>query len=355
MITPSLHGADGISAVARLMVGGWYDAGHPCEAWVLNEPESPMVPRVPADVPIRNAHGGHWRLATWGWTGVRRPVGLVLVAHLHLLPIALPFLVRGTPVAVYLHGVEAWRRQPRWRLALLARAAGVLANSQETVRRFLETHPELDHRRYDVCPPGLDAPDRDRRPAGPPMGARPPDAVIVGRMWARERYKGHDQLLDVWADVRRAVPGAHLIIVGEGDDRARLEARVVHEGLGEAVRFTGLISASERDDLYRGARVFAMPSRGEGFGLVYLEAMHAGLPCIGSPGAAEEIIVAGETGLIVPAESRPELTRALIQLLGAPDTCERLGAAGAARVALRFTAERFAESMRAALAPVWSC
>ena len=88
-----------------------------------------------------------------------------------------------------------------------------------------------------------------------------------------------------------ARPGARLVVAGDGDDRPRLEARAAALGLGGAVLFTGFVSEATLAELYRRAAVFVMPSLGEGFGLVYLEAMRAGKPCVAARGSAAEEVV----------------------------------------------------------------
>jgi phosphatidylinositol alpha-1,6-mannosyltransferase len=101
-------------------------------------------------------------------------------------------------------------------------------------------------------------------------------------MSADERYKGHDQILDAWPVVRSRIPDARLVIVGDGDDAPRLRAKAASLGLAASVLFTGFVTEAQLAALYQKASVFAMPSREEGFGLVYLEAMARGVPCIGS-------------------------------------------------------------------------
>jgi phosphatidylinositol alpha-1,6-mannosyltransferase len=171
---------------------------------------------------------------------------------------------------------------------------------------------------------------------------REPAVLIVGRMWSSERGKGHDALLAALPRVRERVPHAELWIVGSGDDAPRLESTARESGLTGAVRFFGGVSDRELGRLYRSAAVFAMPSRQEGFGLVYAEAMWHGLPCIGSTlDAAGEVISDGRTGLLVPYDAIEPLANAIVGLLSDRELAARMGSAAAAEARRRFTYPRF--------------
>jgi phosphatidylinositol alpha-1,6-mannosyltransferase len=161
-------------------------------------------------------------------------------------------------------------------------------------------------------------------------------------MSSEERYKGHDELLQAWSRVRAAVPGARLVVVGGGDDEARLSAKAKALGLDAAVRFEGRVDDARLASLYRDASCFVMPSRDEGFGLVFLEAMRAGTPCIAARGAAEEIIEDGVSGLIVNSADPEALGSAVIRLLRDRALRDALGLTAARRVAERFEAPHFA-------------
>jgi len=187
-----------------------------------------------------------------------------------------------------------------------------------------------------VCHPGLGG-----AVAAPPFDTSSSMALIVARMSASERYKGHDALLEVWPRVLERYPGAVLAIAGDGDDRARLETKARALGIEHAVTFAGRIGDEALAGLYARCRFFVMPSRDEGFGLVFLEAMRAGKPCIGAAGAASEIVEHGVTGVIVDSASRSELIAAVLRLYDEPETCERFGRAGRERFLSEFTDRRF--------------
>src|SRR5262249_42413047 len=123
-----------------------------------------------------------------------------------------------------------------------------------------------------------------------------PIVLILARMASMERYKGHDALLDAWPRVLAVVPDAQLIIAGDGDDRARLEARAAGN---VSIRFTGFLSDEHRERLLRSAAVLVAISTGEGFGLAALEATASGLPVVGLLGGQ------GKTGHSSTLQNRP--------------------------------------------------
>jgi phosphatidylinositol alpha-1,6-mannosyltransferase len=254
------------------------------------------------------------------------------------------------PYAVFLHDVEAWQTQPPARRRVLDRAFLRLANSTYTARRVLEANPGVGD--VIACPLAL-GPDWTSRASTEVARAQPPrpHVLIVGRMIASERYKGHDQLLAAWPRVRQRVPAAKLICVGEGDDVERLRSAARKIGVGDAVEFTGFVSDEERWRLYREAAVFAMPSRREGFGLVYLEAMAAGLPCIGSiHDAASEVIVDGRTGWLVDQSDTNALADRIVHLLSDEPERAAMGDAGRRRFLTQFTFDAFQSRLTSALA-----
>jgi len=212
----------------------------------------------------------------------------------------------------------------------------VMAISQHTVDRFKAANRNLRDVPVTVCHPGLPA-----AAAAAPRPGPSPIALIVARMSAAEQYKGHDALIDVWPQVIAAHPDAVLAIAGDGDDRPRLEARVRELGIEPAVSFIGKIGDNALAGLYARCRFFVMPSRDEGFGLVFLEAMRAAKPRIGGAGAASEIIQHGVTGLVVDPWSRPDLLVAMLRLYAEPETCAQLGKTGRERFLAEFTDRHF--------------
>ncbi len=254
--------------------------------------------------------------------------------------------------AIFLHGIELGRVGHDSRRRALDAAWRLLANSEHTAADVRKRFPPLADR-VRVVPLCID-PERvaawQAREDELARLAREPAALIVGRMWAEERGKGHDQLLEAWPGVRARVPRAELWVAGGGDDRERLEAKARELGLAGAVRFLGRVSDHELARLFRRASLFSMPSRQEGFGLVYAEALWHGLPCIGSTAdAAGQVISPGETGLLVPYGEVAPLAEAVTELLLDSDRRERLAEAGRRQARQRFAYARFRADLLRAL------
>jgi phosphatidylinositol alpha-1,6-mannosyltransferase len=268
----------------------------------------------------------------------------VLFGHLGLVQ-ARRYFPAGSqvPYAVFLHGVEAWKPLAADRRKAIQSARLRIANSTFTARAVSDANPGVGD--IAVCPLALqkDATFPSNRA---PAAARSPRVLVVGRMASTERYKGHEQVIRAWPAVVSRVPNAELIIVGDGDDAARLKRIADGTRVACAIRFSGFLSRAELHAEYAKAALLALPSRGEGFGLVYLEAMAHGVPCLGSVNdAAAEVIGKDDAGVLVDPEDGKSLGCTIAGLLESPARRQQLGDAGVARVAKHFTYERFRRDM----------
>ncbi|MFY9820392.1 MAG: glycosyltransferase family 4 protein [Thermoanaerobaculia bacterium] len=252
------------------------------------------------------------------------------------------------PYLVPMYGIEVWRPLEHDRRRALARATVRFAISRHTLERALPFCPGIAG--TVVLPLALE----DRLAEGTVDtsligGIGRGFLLMVGRMDATERYKGHDQVLEALPRILGLCPNARLVVAGEGADRRRLEEKAGSLGVGSAVIFAGFTSEATLAELYRRCAVFAMPSRGEGFGLVYLEAMRAARPVLAAQGtAAEEIVVHGSTGLLVDPDDRETLAKSLARLLRDAGATRRMGGAGRERWEQEFGLDRF----RARLEPL---
>lgn len=340
ILTPTLTGHDGLSCLARQFVDA-VAAWDPKGAHVIALANGTAAGAVwPAQVRVTDCRGSRaafvWR--TLEAAGQATPPSVVVSMHAHVLPAAWPLLMRGAPLVPVLVGVETWTPLSWPRRRVLTHARRAIAISRHTAAEFRRANPRFDALPIDVCWPAT-PPLAPARPQA--ATSRPGFALIVGRLASEERYKGHDLLIDVWPEVRHAIPDARLVVAGTGDDEARLRARVEAAGLANAIEFVGAQTPADLAALYRDCAFLVMPSRHEGFGFVFLEAMASGRACIGGRGAAEEIIVPNSTGLIVDPDRPADLRDALVALFGDPQLCARMGEAGHRRAREVFSIERF--------------
>ena len=157
-------------------------------------------------------------------------------------------------------------------------------------------------------------------------GLKASDQVLlcVSRLEASEQYKGYRQILEVLPSLTRKIPALKFVIVGRGNDRPNIEQQIGRLNLGDRVILAGFVPSQELADHYRMADAFAMPSKREGFGIVYLEAMGCGKKCLGgNKDAAVDALRHGELGILVDPDNLPELEDGLFRLMTGPKPSPR--------------------------------
>jgi len=298
-----------------------------------------------------------------------RPGGFYCFDHVRLGLPMIPMVALGFRNFVVLaHGSESWKRVRGASKWLFRRARMCLTNSRYTLERMRETFSGFEGRScalgmspaHDLLPAETARPASDVKLQAVDGGMRrlgDRAVLLVGRMDPGEREKGHRELLAIWPAVLRDFPDAQLVFAGPGRDRETMMRRAQELEIAPAVFMPGYLAANALKRLYARCHAFVMPSRQEGFGLVYLEAMNDGKPCVGCRGGGgEEIIEDGVTGLLIgnPYEVR-ELLDAVLRLLGDRALAKRLGRAGSRRLRSEFTPERAQERLRMLLEDLVRC
>jgi glycosyltransferase involved in cell wall biosynthesis len=171
----------------------------------------------------------------------------------------------------------------------------------------------------------------------------PPDAQLIALVGRIEDQKGVDLLVRAVPAVVAQVPGAHVLVVGDGTRRAEVEALAHELGVADRVHVTGW--RHDLPDVMRAVDLLALPSRWEAFGIVNLEAMAAAKPVVGfAVEGVPEVVVHGETGLLSPAGDVDALARDLVRVLTDPSLAVRLGEAGRRRFVEHFMPERMVQA-----------
>ncbi len=218
----------------------------------------------------------------------------VVCGHLHHLVVVwfLGLLRPGMPYYLVAHGIEMWRPYGLLEKLSLRGARRVFCISEYTRRQMLRFDPKLNPERLVILPntfaPWFSTPPADWTVTKPGFSPR---ILVVSRLVATDPYKGVDLMIEAMPAIIGQFPGAMLRIVGGGDDEPRLRRLAMSLAVESVVHFTGIIDDAALRSEYAACDIFALPSRKEGFGLVYLEAMTYGKPCIAArAGGAPEVV-----------------------------------------------------------------
>jgi phosphatidyl-myo-inositol dimannoside synthase len=239
------------------------------------------------------------------------------------------------------HGVEVWQPMAAGRRRALRNANLVIAPSRYTVRKLVEIQglvPGTIRRlAWPIDPVFLrlaETPEKLPIPLGFPEGRV---VLTVGRWATAERYKGADQLISALAALSGTHTDLHLAIIGSGDDVPRLQSLAEGTRAANRIHFFEGLSREEIAGSYARADVFALPSTGEGFGLVFLEAMALAKPVIGvAAGGVPDLIEDGLNGLLLPEQDSTKLAEAIDRLLRDDSLRWEMGRHGAERIRREF-------------------
>ena len=264
----------------------------------------------------------------------RRPT----ILHTHLVHAdvygQLTGVLGGVPIRISTkHGFNEFRENPGF--ALGDRAIATLAHAHIAISRglarYLEDVEGFDGESFEIVHYGIE-PDSDVRP----YVGEVPRLLCVGRLIP---IKGHIVLLRAFAEARRELPQLQLDVAGRGPLEPALRAVAKELGVLGAVRFLGHVSPIQ--EAIEDAAVVVVPSMGEGFGMVALEAMERARPVIAAEiGGLGELVEDGVTGMLVPAGEPEPLSRAIVRVAGDPGLAAAMGEAGRRRALDRFLQER---------------
>lgn len=291
---------------------------------VIPNPIEEAIPE--AVVYDRKAAGGLFAfLGRLTWiTWRREQIDLVICGHLHLLPPAwLVARLHGARLALIIHGIEAWTPSKKFLVNWLARKVdAVIAVSCFSAEQFTRWTKVPSQRTF-VLPNCVDLNTFEPLPRDSELlkryGLEGHKVILtVGRLASQER-KGFDELIELMPRLLKIVPELKYLIVGDGDDRPRLEAKAEGYGVASNIIFAGQIRQSEKIAHYNLADAYVMPSMGEGFGIVLIEAAACGVPVIGSSAdGSREALHNGLLGQLIDPRNSDELVKAVSAILKSP-------------------------------------
>lgn len=342
---------------------------------LVGERDLTVIVRNDSAAEIQESLGGGFLTATSSWLpkslwsigfaclvvlrALREKPRLIITTHLNFSTFA-SFVrnLSGIPYWVVLHGYESWEIQRPSQRRAVAQADLLLPVSGVTRDRVGSKYA-IPPERMHVLPDTFDSTrfSIGQKPAHllERFKLASDDRIIltVGRLSAAEAYKGHDRLIRALSAIRAKVPNSKYLIVGGGDDQSRLETMAREQGVADAVIFAGRVSNEELPEYYRLCDLFAMPSTGEGFGIVFLEALASGKPVLaGNQDGAVDALNGGELGVLVDPLDEDAIAEAAISLLLQTHSHPLINQPGKLRerVIARFGVEQFKKAAAQLLA-----
>ncbi|MDB9311636.1 glycosyltransferase [Spirulina sp. CS-785/01] len=246
---------------------------------------------------------------------------LIISTHINFTVVA-DYLKRllGIPYWVVAHGTEVWDIPKASLRQAIHNADRILAVSEYTRDRLL-AHTPLNPEKISILPNTFDE-SRFKIAPKPPhllhrhhLHSHGPILLTVARLDPSQLYKGYDKIIEALPRLRAAIPNIHYLLVGKGEDYSRIEKLIQTHHLQDHVTLVGFVSDEELADYYNLCDVFAMPSYGEGFGIVYLEALAAGKPVLGgNQDGAVDALCQGKLGVLVNPHDISEIANTLIEV-----------------------------------------
>jgi glycosyltransferase involved in cell wall biosynthesis len=245
----------------------------------------------------------------------------MICGHVNLSPICFALKkLSGLNYVVIIHGIEVWNLQSKLLKKSLAEATTLFAVSRYTRDKVQEQIPALKGK-IEIVANTVDASRFMPQPKSADLMSRYSlsgyqTLLTVGRLSASDSYKGYDTIMRALPEVLRVKPKVKYLIVGKGDALASLKKLARELGIEANVIFTGFVPDEELVDYYNLSDAFVMPSKGEGFGIVFLEAMACGKPVLASnaDGACDPLMD-GKLGILVDPDDEKEVAQAILRLL----------------------------------------
>lgn len=276
---------------------------------------------------------------------------LIYCAHVNLIPVARAIqMLKRVPVVLAVYGVDVWKPPVRTSKRQVQNCVSAVISISEITRDRLLTWCPLPLDRIHIVPNAIRLEDYGIKPRNAALVERYGVAgktviMTLGRMESAERAKGFDEVIEVLPKIAEHLPNVVYMAVGDGNDRGRLQRKAAQFGVEDRVVFTGRIEDGVKADVYRLADAYVMPSRGEGFGFVVLEALASGVPVVASTSdGTREAVRNGELGILID----PNHSRALISAVLDALQRERVVPPGLSY----FSYDKFAVRLRTALAQV---
>lgn len=247
---------------------------------------------------------------------------IIFCSHVNFSPLCYFFKKYiGKDYIVITHGIDVWDIKTGLKAEALKKANKVVTVSNFTKNIMIKNISELSEKIF-ILPNSIDGKDFFPKEKSARLmekyNIKKDDKIILTltRLSSSEKYKGYDRIIEILPRIKKEIPRIKYILMGAGDDAERIKKLISELDLNSSVIMTGYFSDEEKTDFFSICDVFAMPSKGEGFGIVFLEALACGKPVVaGNKDASLEPLLNGELGLLVDPDNKEEIMKAIIGIL----------------------------------------
>lgn len=301
------------------------------ELWSVYDLDSDLMPQY---LPPQNFKGFGLKKLIFALKALSTAAApdIVLISHINLAAIGLLIKIFNPKCQVWLiaHGIEVWRPLPQYKKSFLRHCDKIICVSSFTRQQMIARHHLANEKctvLNNAVDPFMKLPVSFAKPAHllKRYGLTNQNQIIftLTRLAVTEQYKGHDQVIKVISQLKTDFPGIKYILSGQYDHKEEIRIRklISEYNVDEQVILTGFIEEAELSDHFLLADVFVLPSKKEGFGIVFVEALANGLPVIcGNSDGSVDAIRNGELGNAINADDLDELKEAIKQYLVTPLT-----------------------------------
>jgi phosphatidylinositol alpha-1,6-mannosyltransferase len=253
---------------------------------------------------------------------------VVVIGHINLAVVAciMKKLRPSLKIVVVTHGIEVWKTHTKYKKQLLEQADTILSVSQFTKEKILEFNPGIDPARIKIFPNTIDPYFKAPAVFGKPeyllkrynLNSNAEILITVTRLSFSEKYKGYDNTISMMKEIIAANNNVRYLICGKADDseKERIVSLIKENDVSNKIILTGFVKDEELIDHYLLGDVFVMPSKKEGFGIVFIEALACGLKVIaGSKDGSVDALKNGELGMLIDPDNKEEVAVAISQSL----------------------------------------
>jgi len=239
----------------------------------------------------------------------------IIIGHLNFSSLVL-FIKIFNPFSktfLILYGIECFKKLNIFKKLNLLFVNNFISISNFTKNKFLENNKFLKNKKFFILPTYIEFKDKidyfEKLPKGKII-------LSVCRLDKSEKYKGIEKVIKVMPDILKEIKDAYYVIVGDGDDRKNLEKIAEEIGVKERVIFKGFLPEEKLNFYYKNCDLFILPSKGEGFGIVFLEALSFGRIVIaGNKDGSKEALLNGELGILIDPDNTQEIKEAILKVL----------------------------------------